>query len=97
MSEMNEKGEPVFGEGNTFKPDEGLDIEGRRDSTMVHGRKMSRIGPPPKIGSLPDTSGSDDEYGKLVAMEANDAIKYRTCSWQKVVHSSAPETLFTEC
>ncbi|KIY01256.1 uncharacterized protein Z520_02808 [Fonsecaea multimorphosa CBS 102226] len=84
MSAMNEKTEPGFGEGNGFKPEGSVDLEGRRDSTMVQGRKMSRIGPPPKIGSLPDTSStSDDEYGKLVAMEANDAIKYRTCSWQK--------------
>jgi hypothetical protein len=53
---------------------------GRRDSsTMVHGRKMSRIGPV-TIGPVKEV----DSYGKLVEMEAENAIKYRTCSWQKV-------------
>ncbi|OCT44770.1 N amino acid transport system protein [Cladophialophora carrionii] len=84
MSDVREKSEPGFGEGGSFNPSGSVDLE-RRGSTTVHGRKMSRIGPPPKPGSLslPDTSGSDDEYGKLVAMEADNAIKYRTCSWQK--------------
>jgi hypothetical protein len=84
MSDLREKNEPGSDKGS-FRPDGSVDLE-RRGSTTVHGRKMSRIGPPPKPGSLslPDTSGSDDEYGKLVAMEADNAIKYRTCSWQKV-------------
>jgi hypothetical protein len=38
-----------------------------------------------------DDSSSVDEFGKLVEMEANDAIKYRTCSWQKVSHSKHAE------
>ena len=85
MSDVREKNEPGFGEGGSFAPSGSVDLE-RRGSTTVHGRKMSRIGPPPKSGSLslPDGSGSDDDYGKLVAMEADNAIKYRTCSWQKV-------------
>lgn len=48
---------------------------------------MSRIGPPPRTNSVNvpvEDAGSGDEYSKLVEMEANDAIKYRTCSWQKV-------------
>lgn len=84
MAEKGEKDIPVFGDGGTFNPDQQADLEQRRNSTTVHGRRMSRIGPPPKLGSLPDESGSGDEYDKLVEMEANDAIKYRTCSWQKV-------------
>jgi hypothetical protein len=53
---------------------------GRRDSTtMVNGRKMSRIGPV-TVGPVQEV----DSYGKLVEMEAENAIKYRTCSWQKV-------------
>ncbi|KIX04301.1 uncharacterized protein Z518_05168 [Rhinocladiella mackenziei CBS 650.93] len=83
MTEVREK-DGIFGEPDSFKLGQDVDIEQRRNSTTVHGRKMSRIGPPPKTGSLagidPD---SVDEYGKLVEMEANDAIKYRTCSWQK--------------
>ena len=83
MSEVRDEKNAPFGEPGSFKPDEHVDVE-RRNSTNVHGRKMSRIGPPPKIGSIPDDSGSGDDYGKLVEMEAGDAIKYRTCSWQKV-------------
>lgn len=53
---------------------------GRRDSTtMVGGRKMSRIAPI-TIGPVQEV----DSYGQLVEMEAENAIKYRTCSWQKV-------------
>ena len=54
--------------------------QGRRDShTMVGGRKMSRIGPV-TIGPAADV----DSHGALVEAEAENAIKYRTCSWQKV-------------
>jgi hypothetical protein len=80
-----------FGQEGMFKPGQNGDLEGlRHDSTtMFNGRKMSRIGPPPK-GSIPITSaddassGANIEFNKLVEMEASDAIKYRTCSWQKV-------------
>lgn len=61
---------------------EKYDVEGngRRDSsTIVAGRRMSRIGPV-TVGPLQEI----DSYGKLVEMEAENAIKYRTCSWQKV-------------
>jgi hypothetical protein len=79
-----------FGQEGMFKPGQNGDLEGlRHDSTtMFNGRKMSRIGPPPK-GSIPITSaddassGANIEFNKLVEMEASDAIKYRTCSWQK--------------
>ncbi|KAJ9613029.1 hypothetical protein H2200_002970 [Cladophialophora chaetospira] len=86
MSGLREKDEPAFGAGG-FNPDGGADLEGRgsrRGSTLVGGRKMSRIGPPPKNSmSFVDTSGDEEVHGKLVAMEEHNAIKYRTCSWQK--------------
>jgi len=89
MSHLNEKTESGFVQGGILKPDEnhGADLESRRNSTSVQGRRMSRIGPPPKKSlEIPiDESGSGDEYSKLVEMEANDAIQYRTCSWQKVI------------
>jgi hypothetical protein len=40
---------------------------------------MSRIGPV-TVGHFKDV----DSHGALVDMEAENAIKYRTCSWQKV-------------
>ena len=69
-----------------FKPGEAIggDLEGRRASTTIQGRKMSRIAPPRTNSLLDADASSDDEHGKLVAMEADNAIKYRTCSWQKV-------------
>ena len=86
LREKNEKYDPGFGEGGTFRPTGSADLERQRHgSVMVDGRRMSRIGPPLKSGSI-DLSGqdADDEHGKLVAMEESNAIKYRTCSWQKV-------------
>ncbi|KAK5044605.1 hypothetical protein LTR84_010619 [Exophiala bonariae] len=88
MSHINEKDEPGFGQAGVLKPDQnlGADLEARRTSTSVNGRRMSRIGPPPKQSleiPVTDNASSVDEYGKLVEMEANDAIQYRTCSWQK--------------
>lgn len=85
MSNISEKNEASFGEGASFNPNDQIDAEGqrRRSSTMVHGRRMSRIGPPPKSLSVSNGSGEED-YTKLIAMEADNAIKYRTCSWQKV-------------
>jgi hypothetical protein len=85
MATIPEKNEP-FGEPGSFAPGgRDADVE-RRSSTIVAGRKMSRIGPPPRNSSLPvlDDTSSGEEYNKLVEMEAHDAIKYRTCSWQKV-------------
>lgn len=89
MSHTDEKKEePTFGQPGLLQPDENgaADPEARRYSTTsVHGRKMSRIGPPRKASlDISDDAGSGDEYNRLVEMEANDAIKYRTCSWQKV-------------
>jgi hypothetical protein len=92
MSHLNEKDEPGFGQSGILKPDENheVDLERRRTSPSVQGRRMSRIGPPPKKSlEIPmDDNSSGDEYTKLVEMEADNAIQYRTCSWQKVNHPS---------
>ena len=44
---------------------------------------MSRIGPPPKLGSIAANSDEGDAQAKLIELEEGNAIKYRTCSWQK--------------
>lgn len=69
--------------GSSVEEKKIQDVERRRSSTTVGGRRMSRIAPP-KIGEIPSDSGSGDEHAKLTEMEAENAIKYRTCSWQKV-------------
>lgn len=50
------------------------------------GRKMSRLG----------TLTDDDEkldIGRQIEMEADNAIKYRTCTWQKVI--AIPQRFFS--
>lgn len=52
------------------------------------GRKMNRI-----AGVMGGESDQDSELGvgKQLELEATNSIKYRTCSWQKVIRSiSAP-------
>ena len=40
-------------------------------------------------GGVTADSGSDSfDVGKQIAMEADNAIKYRTCSWPKVCFSA---------
>lgn len=90
MATFTDKDEP-FGAAGSFRPGDNVDLERRSSVTTVQGRKMSRIAPPPRNSSIVpvtvEDDGVKDEYGKLVEMEANDAIKYRTCSWQKVTLS----------
>lgn len=87
MADFNEKKAaevPVGGNGVDYKP-EGYDVE-RRMSTTVQGKKWNRISPP-DAGRKASVHGVDDSEedmaDRLVEMEADNAIKYRTCSWQK--------------
>ncbi|KAL8785212.1 MAG: hypothetical protein Q9213_003481 [Squamulea squamosa] len=57
----------------------GYDVE----KTEQRGRKMSRLGGPSAIGIADSDEDSVVSVGKQVEMEASNAIKYRTCSWQK--------------
>lgn len=50
------------------------------ESVFGPGRRMVRIAPPPS-GSISEEA---TDIGKQMEMEAGNAIKYRTCSWQKV-------------
>ena len=54
----------------------GFDAEKGEDK----GRKMSRVGGADVIAD----SDSQLSVGRQVELEASNAIKYRTCSWQKV-------------
>lgn len=58
----------------------------RRSSTIVHGRKWKRIAPPlGQAGSVTDIADDSDidTAAKMVELEADNAIRYRTCSWYK--------------
>ena len=65
-------------------------------------KKMNRIdGPITKpIGGEnvlnDDATDSDVSIGKQMEKEAGNAIKYRTCSWQKVRYSS-PVSMHSQC
>lgn len=55
------------------------------------GRKMNRI-----AGVMGGESDQDSQLGvgKQLELEATNSIKYRTCSWQKVIRSiSSPRLL----
>lgn len=62
----------------------GADVE-RRMSTTVQGKKWNRIAPPNlRKGDNQHLHDSDEDMAdKLVEMEADNAIKYRTCHWWK--------------
>jgi hypothetical protein len=86
---INEKKDEPFGAAGSFKPGNEKEAEAqRRGSTILpDGRKMSRIGPPPGAFKIEADSDTQDEISRLVELEAGNAIKYRTCSWQKVIAS----------
>lgn len=83
---ITEKRDEPFGTAGSFSPNNEKEAEAqRRGSTILpDGRKMSRIGPPPSVFKVTADSDSQDEISRLVELEAGNAIKYRTCSWQKV-------------
>jgi len=56
----------------------GYDPEGNEKG----GRKMSRIAAP---GALMGDADSGLDVGRQLELESSNAIKYRTCSWQKVI------------
>lgn len=57
----------------------------RKLSTTVRGMKMNRIAPPAgHKGSISDPGHPEvDAQQQMLEMEADNAIQYRTCSWQK--------------
>lgn len=83
--------------GNNFTDDKAfVDFSGNVNNAENAGqtpavRKMSRIDRPVTksiAGDQGTTNDSDTDVsvsvGKQMEMEAGNAIKYRTCSWQKV-------------
>jgi hypothetical protein len=62
----------------------------RKDSNSSSDVKkdpeLGRIEKPARTDLADDDDGSDPSFtvGKQMELEAENAIKYRTCSWQKV-------------
>ena len=69
--------------GNNSIPDTSEKGDGLYDpeANNEKGRKMSRIG---GVMGESDTD-STLSVGKQLELEATNSIKYRTCSWQKVI------------
>lgn len=87
MSNQSEFGKEQYYDG-FGRGDEETGGVGRQSNG---GRKMSRIDKPVTQsisgqGGLTDDDASDPSVsvGKQMELEAGNAIKYRTCSWQKV-------------
>lgn len=64
---------------------DGVPPAERRMSTTVNGVSMKRIAPPAgHKGSISEPGIPDvDAQQQMIEMEADNAIQYRTCSWQK--------------
>ena len=54
--------------------------DGERPGSTI--RTYSRIAPAPSV--LSDSNSDRVDIGRQMELEADAAIKYRTCSWQKV-------------
>ena len=67
--------ESKFGTTN-FDPEKERELENGGQP-----RRLSRIAPPPSASISGDV---DKDVSLQVQMEEGNAIKYRTCSWQKV-------------
>lgn len=66
----------LFGSKGNASPDRNSSSEEKKDvelGGLAHGR-----------GITADDSDESITVGKQMEMEADNAIKYRTCSWQKV-------------
>lgn len=76
-------------QGGTYDPEKDV------DPRYPQERKMSRIGPPVEVPGLPISDSDSNIVGKQMELEADNAIKYRTCSWQKVHKTPLPSSIFS--
>jgi hypothetical protein len=84
MSVTALKEDMPFGTAGTFDPNGKGEKDAERQGSV--GRRYSRIGPPMSVSRRPSDPDKAD-IGRQIELEADAAIKYRTCSWQKVFHS----------
>lgn len=69
---------------NSYHPDLGKEPEYDPERTGEKDRKMSRLVAPILLADFDAESAVS--VGKQLEREAENQIKYRTCSWQKVNH-----------
>lgn len=80
MSVTALKEDKPFGYAGGFVPGENTEKDAETLGSPF--RKYSRIGP--AIGVSADSDSDKVDIGRQIELEADAAIKYRTCSWQKV-------------
>ncbi len=82
------------GSWDGWDPEMGRQLPRKSDPFAGAPRKMSRLDAP-RSGSivgldLDSDTDSNATVSKQIEMEADNAIKYRTCSWQKVRRARRP-------
>lgn len=71
-------------QGNVDNHDDMKDVElNGSDGKPQHSFSSHRIGPPIAPTHQINDNGSDVSIGEQIELEKENAIKYRTCSWQK--------------
>lgn len=66
------------GEKGNASPDRNSSNDDKRDV------ELGGVDRPKRRSITADDTSEDISVGKQMEMEADNAIKYRTCSWQKV-------------
>lgn len=83
---LNSENADGFGEKGYY---DGFSGDAERQGAAPGYRKMSRIDKPVTksiagVTSDDDATDTSVSVGKQMELESGNAIKYRTCSWQKV-------------
>lgn len=101
-SPSNEKPNPQFGKDGYYGDFSGDQGTAENGGTQKRRKTMNRIDGPITKSITGEAALEDDStdasvtIGKQMELEAGNAIKYRTCSWQKVRYScSFPRLRFT--
>jgi hypothetical protein len=88
MSAAALKEDNPFGYAGRFVPGETDEKDAERRGSV--SRKYSRI--EPVLVTIGDGDSDKADIARQIELEANAAIKYRTCTWQKVgllaIHNS---------
>jgi hypothetical protein len=89
-SPPNEKAEPKFDNTNSYNAFSADQTTAEHGGSRKANKPMNRIDRPITTSITGDSAMGDSStdvsvsIGKQMELEADNAIKYRTCSWQKV-------------
>jgi hypothetical protein len=95
-SPPNEKAEPKFDDVNPYNDYSADQTTAEHGGSKKSKKPMNRIDRPITRSITGDSTMGDSStdvsvsIGKQMELEADNAIKYRTCSWQKVCYGPLP-------